>query len=148
VSVTEGKAPVALWVLVGLVGITALLLLANGIATLREALAYRSAGAPAGYSIETDLRLPVTALILVVPASVVAMVGLLRMTSYGYVTSHFVAGLYILLAVHDIIGVVQAPPFILLAVVPALLPLITGVALVVVSWRYRSRFGWLRKKQD
>jgi hypothetical protein len=89
-----------------------------------------------------DYRFPVTDLLVNVPASMIAAIGLWGIKRYGFMASQFVAGFYIYASVEIFVDVVQTgPPFALEILIPQLFAVIVAVILVVYLWRIKELFG-------
>jgi ABC-type Na+ efflux pump permease subunit len=88
-----------------------------------------------------EIAFPVTDLLVNVPASLLAAVGLWRMRRYGYVASYFVAGFYLYAQVYITIDVISGglpgAPEIL---GPVVLAVLVALALLIYPERYRARF--------
>ena len=92
-----------------------------------------------------DYRFPVTDILVNVPASMVAAIGLWGMRRYGYVASQFVAGFYIYASVEIFVEVVQGgPPYPTEIIMPQIMAVAVAAALVVYLWRIQEMFGWKR----
>lgn len=90
----------------------------------------------------SDLGFPVTDILVNAPASIIAAVGLWKMTQWGYIASQFVAGFYIYASVEIFVRVVQeGPPYLPEIVAPQVLAVLVAIALVVYLWRIRERFS-------
>lgn len=88
-----------------------------------------------------DYRFPVTDILVNAPASIVASIGLWKLKRYGYVAAQFVAGFYTYASVEIFVEVVQCgPPYLLEIVVPQVLAVVVGIALVVYLWRVQELF--------
>ena len=92
-----------------------------------------------------DYRFPVTDILVNVPASMVAAIGLWGMRRYGYVALQFVAGFYIYASVEIFVEVVQGgPPYPTEIIMPQIMAVAVAAALVVYLWRIQEMFGWKR----
>lgn len=88
-----------------------------------------------------DYRFPITDILVNAPASIVASIGLWKLRRYGYVAAQFVAGFYIYASVEIFVEVVQSgPPYLWEIVVPQVLAVVVGIALVVYLWRVQELF--------
>jgi hypothetical protein len=89
----------------------------------------------------TDLTFPIPDILVNGPASVIAAVGLWRMTRWGYAASQFVAGFYTYASVEIFSMVAQeGPPYPMEIIVPQVLALAVAAALVLYMWRIRDLF--------
>jgi len=88
-----------------------------------------------------DFAYPITDILVNAPASLIAAVGLWKMKRFGYVASQFVAGFYIYASVEIFVHVIQeGPPYALAIVLPQVLAVIIGIALVVYLWQFQDTF--------
>ena len=88
-----------------------------------------------------DYSFPVTDILVNAPASMIAAIGLWKMKRYGYVAAQFVAGFYIYASVEIFVHVIQdGPPYALEIVLPQILAVAMGIALVIYPWRIQDQF--------
>jgi hypothetical protein len=88
-----------------------------------------------------DFAYPITDILVNAPASLIAAVGLWKMKRFGYVASQFVAGFYIYASVEIFVHVIQdGPPYALEIVLPQILAVAVGIALVVYLWKLQDLF--------
>jgi hypothetical protein len=92
----------------------------------------------------TDLRYPITDLIVNVPATFIAAVGLWRMKTYGYIASQFVAGFYVYASVEIFVdlwqhGAASKGQFFAI-LIPQVLAVIVAFGLVFYLWKIRTKF--------
>jgi hypothetical protein len=88
-----------------------------------------------------DYTYPLTDILINAPASMIAAIGLWRMKRYGYNASQFVAGFYIYASVEIFVDLIQeGPPYALEIVLPQILAVAVGIALVVYLWRIQEQF--------
>jgi hypothetical protein len=88
-----------------------------------------------------DFAFPITDILVNAPASMIAAVGLWKMKRYGYVASQFVAGFYIYASVEIFVHVIQeGPPYALAIVLPQVLAVAIGIALVIYLWKLQDLF--------
>lgn len=88
-----------------------------------------------------DYSFPVTDILVNAPASIIAAIGLWRLTRWGYVASQFVAGFYTYASVEIFVMVAQeGPPYPLEIIIPQVLALIVAAALVIYLWRIQEMF--------
>ena len=88
-----------------------------------------------------EYAFPITDILVNAPASMIAAIGLWKMKRYGYVASQFVAGFYIYASVEIFVHVIQdGPPYALEIVLPQILAVAVGVALVVYLWQFQDTF--------
>ena len=88
-----------------------------------------------------DYRFPVTDILVNVPASMVAAIGLWGMRRYGYVASQFVAGFYIYASVEIFVEVIQCgPPYPIEIIMPQILAVAVAAVLVIYLRRFQEMF--------
>jgi len=88
-----------------------------------------------------DYGFPITDILVNAPASMIAAIGLWKMRRIGYVASQFVAGFYIYASVEIFVHVIQdGPPYALEIVLPQILAVAVGIALVVYLWKLQDLF--------
>jgi hypothetical protein len=88
-----------------------------------------------------DYGFPVTDILVNAPASMIAAVGLWKLKRFGYVATQFVAGFYIYASVEIFVHVIQDGwPYPLEIVIPQVLAVVVGAALVVYLWPLQALF--------
>jgi hypothetical protein len=88
-----------------------------------------------------DYRFPITDILVNAPASMIASIGLWRMSRYGYVASQFVAGFYVYASVEIFVEIAQnGPPYAMAIVIPQVLAVGVAIALVMYLWRIQKLF--------
>lgn len=88
-----------------------------------------------------DYRFPVTDILVNVPASILAAIGLWRMRRYGYVASQFVAGFYMYASVEIFVDVIQqGAPYPLEIIFPQVAAVAVAAFLIVRLWPIQDLF--------
>ena len=96
-----------------------------------------------------DFAYPITDILVNAPASLIAAVGLWKMKRFGYVASQFVAGFYIYASVEIFVHVIQeGSPYALAIVLPQVLAVIIGIALVIYLWQFQDTFFCKTKSNE
>jgi hypothetical protein len=91
-----------------------------------------------------DLAFPIADLLVNLPVSLTAAVGLWRMRRYGYVAAQIAAGIYLYASVEIFVdlwqnGAASTGEFIAI-VIPQALAVITACVLVIYLWKEQDRF--------
>jgi hypothetical protein len=85
-----------------------------------------------------NYRFPITDLLVNVPSSIIAAIGLWKLRKYGYIASQFVAGFYIYASCEIFVEEFQGgPPFHVEIIIPQVAASILAITLVIYS-QYNS----------
>jgi hypothetical protein len=94
--------------------------------------------------VAVDLSYPISDLLVNVPASLIAAVGLWRMKRFGYVASQFVAGFYLYASIEIFVdlwqhGAASTGEFYAI-LIPQILAVLVAILLVGYLWTVQERF--------
>jgi len=88
-----------------------------------------------------NYRFPITDLLVNVPSSIIAAIGLWKIKKYGYIASQFVAGFYIYASCEIFVEEFQSgPPFQVEIIVPQVAASILAIVLVIYLWERKDIF--------
>lgn len=88
-----------------------------------------------------DFGFPITDILVNVPASILASIGLWKLKRWGYVASQFVAGFYVYASVEIFVRMIQeGPPYGAEIFAPQALVVLVAFGLLFYLWRAQDLF--------